>query len=87
MKAAALAWQDQGRCKGMPVNIFYPEKVGAANAVEAKRICAGCPIRLACQEYALTHREAGVWGGLTEQERIAMIAARRRRAAREKRTA
>ncbi len=38
---------------------------------EAKRICGMCPIRTACLEYALDNDERfGVWGGLSEKERL-----------------
>ncbi|MGH8867099.1 MAG: WhiB family transcriptional regulator [Actinomycetes bacterium] len=36
---------------------------------QAKRVCAGCPFRRPCLAYALTHSEAGIWGGTTEKER------------------
>jgi WhiB family redox-sensing transcriptional regulator len=37
---------------------------------EAKRICADCPVRRECLEYALRVRESfGIWGGLNETER------------------
>ena len=40
------------------------------DAEEAKAICAECPVRQACLEHALAHREReGVWGGATERER------------------
>lgn len=46
---------------------------------QAKRICAACPVRVECLEYALTMREPyGIWGGLTEIERKARIRAARR---------
>jgi WhiB family redox-sensing transcriptional regulator len=49
-------------------------------ATEAKAICAGCPVRGACLDYALEgHERYGVWGGLSERERRAE--ARRRRQA------
>ncbi|MGW4106500.1 WhiB family transcriptional regulator [Streptomyces sp. NPDC004976] len=38
---------------------------------EAKRICGLCPIRATCLEYALTNdMRFGVWGGLSEKERL-----------------
>ncbi|PSK52427.1 Transcriptional regulator WhiD [Streptomyces sp. 111WW2] len=41
---------------------------------EAKRICALCPVRPACLDYALKAREPyGVWGGLTADERTALL--------------
>jgi hypothetical protein len=36
----------------------------------ARQVCARCPVRQPCLEYALSNRIAsGVWGGLTERER------------------
>ncbi|AKU18544.1 hypothetical protein VV02_01570 [Luteipulveratus mongoliensis] len=36
----------------------------------AARVCAGCPVRRACLEYALAAgHEFGVWGGLSEHDR------------------
>lgn len=41
-----------------------------ADAVEAKALCAACPIRAACAEHAIRHGETdGIWGGLTPAER------------------
>ena len=35
----------------------------------AKAICATCPVRSECREYALEIREPhGIWGGLNEVE-------------------
>ena len=51
------------------------------DAGEAKAICAQCPVRQACLEYALTNRERdGVWGGATERERRRIIRQRRKTA-------
>ena len=37
---------------------------------EAKRICADCPVRIECLNYALRRDERyGVWGGMSERER------------------
>jgi len=41
----------------------------------AKAICASCPVRRACLEYALQiHEPHGIWGGLNELERKTLIA-------------
>ena len=51
------------------------------DAEEAKSICALCPVRQACLEFALTTREKhGVWGGLTERERRRVLRRRRKSA-------
>ncbi|MEU6769568.1 WhiB family transcriptional regulator [Streptomyces sp. NPDC046853] len=40
----------------------------------AKAVCSGCPVRTECLVYALDSRvEHGVWGGLTERERRALL--------------
>ena len=74
-----LSWRQKGACRGLDPAIFYPpsdEEAGQANA-----ICATCPVREACLEYALTNREHdGVWGGATEKERRRMIRQRRKSA-------
>ena len=54
----------------------YFEKRGEKLAREAvaKRICAVCPVRQLCLDYALETREGhGVWGGLNETERRAIL--------------
>jgi len=67
-------WKTHGACVAIypdpaqRVAVFYPEKRDSAK--KAKAICAGCPVREACLEYALVARERhGVWGGLGEQAR------------------
>lgn len=46
---------------------------GAAQR-EAARLCAGCPVKLECLADALDNRvEYGVWGGMTERQRRAVL--------------
>lgn len=41
---------------------------------QAKRVCLGCPVVAECLADALDNRiEFGVWGGMTERERRAML--------------
>ena len=77
-------WQDRAACKGMDPTIFfgpeYAETVKEKRDREdaAKAVCMTCPVREECLEYALDTREAyGIWGGMTELERKALL---RRRA-------
>jgi WhiB family transcriptional regulator, redox-sensing transcriptional regulator len=59
--------------------MFYPDD--EEQAEEAKTVCAGCGVRVACLEHALSSREKeGVWGGFTERERRRIIRQRRRTA-------
>ena len=46
---------------------------GAAQR-EARVVCAECPVRLDCLADALDNRmDFGVWGGMTERERRALL--------------
>lgn len=46
---------------------------GAAQR-EARSVCTGCPVRLECLADALDNRmDFGVWGGMTERERRALL--------------
>ena len=48
--------------------------VSGAAQHEAKLVCKGCPVRAQCLADALDNRvEIGVWGGMTERERRALL--------------
>jgi WhiB family redox-sensing transcriptional regulator len=55
--------------------LFFPEDlVGSPYdrklvANEAKAICAQCPIRIQCLDYAVSAGMQGIWGGTTDSER------------------
>ncbi|AJP04851.1 transcriptional regulator [Streptomyces cyaneogriseus subsp. noncyanogenus] len=62
-------WQQEALCAQTGGDFFFPEP--GSSVREAKRICGLCPIRSACLEYALSNDERfGVWGGLSEKERL-----------------
>lgn len=72
------AWMNDGRCRSYPPSIFFPSDGVGVDA--ARRICAECPVKEPCLEYALRHGvDHGVWGGASERERRRI--ARRRRLA------
>jgi WhiB family transcriptional regulator, redox-sensing transcriptional regulator len=74
-----IEWRKLGACRGLDAGIFYPDDDD--DALAAKEVCAGCGVRAACLEHALSSREkAGVWGGATERERRRIIRQRRRSA-------
>jgi WhiB family redox-sensing transcriptional regulator len=80
-------WLRRAACRGEdPSSFFAPayfEKRGEKLAREAvaKRLCAVCPVADPCLAYALETREAhGVWGGLNETERRALLRRRPREA-------
>jgi WhiB family transcriptional regulator, redox-sensing transcriptional regulator len=76
----ADGWQIAAACRGEDAAAFfapnYFEKRSEKGAREAaaKVICARCPVREPCLEYALRIREPhGVWGGRNEMERRALL--------------
>lgn len=78
-------WRQQAACKGLDTEIFFPASDDAAGP--AKLVCATCPVREECLEWALaTRQDDGIWGGLTDNERR-RLRRRRRDAARRAATA
>lgn len=67
------SWRARAACRSLDPDLFFPVgTTGAALAqIEAaKAVCRGCPSRTECLEFALaTNQEAGIWGGLSEEER------------------
>jgi WhiB family transcriptional regulator, redox-sensing transcriptional regulator len=79
----AIDWQHLAACRGEDAGFFYApnyfERRSEKDARErvAKTICARCPVRTQCLEEALRSRDPhGVWGGLNEMERRALLRAR-----------
>lgn len=76
----SATWRKRAACRGIDVEIFFPED-DEAEAEAAKAVCEMCPVRQACLEHALAHREReGVWGGATERERRRILRQRRKSA-------
>ncbi len=65
---ASLHWRPLAACRGDDPELFFPGR-GESTAVP-QSICARCPVRVPCLEYALDANEKfGVWGGASERER------------------
>ena len=64
-------WAQRAQCrKSQPDELFVQ---GAAQN-RAKAVCMGCPVRTECLADALDNRvEFGVWGGMTERQRRALL--------------
>ncbi|CAN5667993.1 hypothetical protein BH24ACT5_BH24ACT5_30620 [soil metagenome] len=61
-------WTTDAACRGLDPDLFFPQR--GAPPDQAKAVCAGCPVRAECLDYALTHHELfGVWGGTTGKQR------------------
>ena len=66
-------WREQAACATVEHDVFFPPGHEPADALEAKAVCAICPVRDECLEYALaTNQSEGVWGGLDAPERRRM---------------
>jgi WhiB family redox-sensing transcriptional regulator len=64
-------WASAAVCKqAAPDELF----VRGAEQHRAKLVCGGCPVRTECLAEALDNEiEWGVWGGMTERERRAVL--------------
>jgi len=72
-------WMSQGKCASLPPAIFFPND--GVGVEIARRICADCPVKATCLEYALeNHIDHGVWGGASERERRRILRRRRQEA-------
>lgn len=70
MTALVQDWRQHAHCRDTDPEAFYPETTDSATLDVVKRICASCPVRAECLNYAddndIRH---GVWGGLTPEQR------------------
>ncbi len=70
---SATNWRSAAACLLADPDLFFP--ISSAGPAErqiarAKRICAGCPVRQECLEFALSQGQAyGIWGGTTPEDR------------------
>lgn len=79
--AINAAWFADALCREVGVDLFFPGKGGGALA--AKAVCARCPVRRPCLEYALDVESGdlgadntwsyGVYGGTTPNERRKLL--------------
>jgi len=69
--AVDRSWMDEGACRGGDPDALF---VRGAEQNVAKQVCRTCPVRTECLADALDSRtEFGVWGGMTERERRALL--------------
>ncbi|KRE42478.1 WhiB family transcriptional regulator [Knoellia sp. Soil729] len=64
-------WSTRGTCVGTDPDALF---VQGKEQRTAKVVCRDCPVALECLADALDNRtEFGVWGGMTERERRALL--------------
>lgn len=76
-----MTWRDRAACRAPDVDAewFFPPvgRTGSdgenVHTRRAKDVCARCGVKDPCLAEALEHPQRGVWGGLTETERAALV--------------
>jgi WhiB family transcriptional regulator, redox-sensing transcriptional regulator len=69
-------WMRRGNCANETPSLFFPSD--GVGVEIARKICATCPVKDPCLEYALANRiDHGVWGGCSERERRRILRRRR----------
>lgn len=75
-----MQWQVKAACRGPQAAVFFPPPhfERKADRLErerrAKAICGECPVARDCLDYAMEINEPhGIWGGLNENERRALV--------------
>ncbi|WP_330172275.1 WhiB family transcriptional regulator [Streptomyces sp. NBC_01498] len=69
--SAQSEWSGRGACRVVDPDTLF---VQGQEQNRAKSVCLGCQVRTECLAHALDNREEfGVWGGMTERERRALL--------------
>lgn len=67
-------WRNDAVCKDLDPNLFFPPASNVLMNKVAKNICRQCPVNNDCLLESLSNQEPyGVWGGISEVERDALI--------------
>lgn len=83
-------WFDDAACRDVPTSVFFPPEDAPGDPRSelhdshiARLICAVCPVREQCLDYALENKERyGLFGGASETQRRKVAHARGRAARR-----
>ncbi|MET8146013.1 WhiB family transcriptional regulator [Sphaerisporangium sp. NPDC005288] len=71
-----MDWRHRAACRDVDPELFFPiGNTGPAlmQIEEAKQVCRSCPVSDPCLKWAIeSGQDAGVWGGLSEDERRAV---------------
>ncbi|MCD2193461.1 WhiB family transcriptional regulator [Actinomycetospora endophytica] len=64
-------WRRDARCRDEHPDTLF---VQGAQQRDVREVCKACPVRTECLAHALDNRiRFGVWGGMTERERKALL--------------
>jgi WhiB family redox-sensing transcriptional regulator len=80
MSIAQVEWSDAAACRGSEGSLFFSSEINERKEdrhereLLAKQLCATCSVRGDCLSAALARHESyGIWGGLNELERRALL--------------
>lgn len=72
-------WRQHAACRGLDVNLFFPDVGDGVTVRRALSVCNGdldngpCPVRSQCADFVLSFEQdedvAGIFGGMTSAER------------------
>jgi WhiB family transcriptional regulator, redox-sensing transcriptional regulator len=71
----AMDWRHRAVCRDEDPELFFPvgnSGPAVLQIAEAKAVCHRCPVSTGCLAWALDNAVAGVWGGMSEDERRAL---------------
>jgi WhiB family transcriptional regulator, redox-sensing transcriptional regulator len=72
-----MDWRHRAACRDEDPELFFPIGTGGPALLQiddAKAVCRSCNVIDDCLEWSLeTGQEAGVWGGLSEDERRSVL--------------
>src|SRR4249920_1941272 len=71
-----MDWRHKAVCRDEDPELFFPvgnSGPALAQIADAKLVCNRCPVTTECLTWALdSGQDAGVWGGMSEDERRAL---------------
>ncbi|WP_331725926.1 WhiB family transcriptional regulator [Streptomyces sp. NBC_00470] len=71
MRDTTTPWQQSAACRSVDPDVLFKDH---REQKEVKTVCTACSVRTECLAEALDERiEFGVWGGMTERERRALL--------------
>ena len=71
-------WMRNAACRGQGFEAWFQIEELSGEADAARRVCSGCRVRPECLDYAVAAGiRHGLWGGLSAQERAALLVSAR----------
>lgn len=71
-----MDWRHEAVCRDEDPELFFPvgnSGPALTQIAKAKLVCNRCPVATSCLKWALeSGQDAGVWGGMSEEERRAL---------------